>query len=167
MSKPSERLKSLGLTLPPTTRPVGAYVPALRHHDTLLLSGQIPIQDGKLAFTGRVGGPGGRTLEDAQAAARLCALNAIAVGADAVSGVDHLARVLKVVVYVASNEGFTDAHQVANGASDLLADVFGEAGKHARAAVGVAELPLDATVEVDVMFAVAPVGWTYVRSPAR
>jgi enamine deaminase RidA (YjgF/YER057c/UK114 family) len=154
MSKPSDRLAALGLTLPPVTKPVGAYVPALRHGDTLFLSGQIPLKDGQLAYTGRVGGPGGRTLEDAQAAARLCTLNAVAVAADAAGGLDCLARVLKVVVYVASNPGFTDQHKVANGASELLADLFGEAGKHARAAVGVAELPLNATVEVDVLFAV-------------
>lgn len=155
MSKPSERLEALGLTLPPVTKPVGAYVPALRHHDTLILSGQIPLQDGKLAYTGRVGGSDGRSLEDAQAAARVCTLNALAVAADAAGGVDQLARVLKVVVYVASNPGFTDQHKAANGASDLLAEVFGEAGKHARAAVGVAELPLNASVEVDVSFGLA------------
>ena len=155
MPRPSERLQQLNLTLPPVTKPVGAYVPALRHADTLLLSGQIPMRDGKLAYTGKVGGPAGRTLEDAQAAARLCTLNAIAVGADAAGGVDKLTRVLKVVVYVASADGFTDQHKVANGASDLLAEVFGDAGKHARAAVGVAELPLNATTEVDVLFAVA------------
>lgn len=154
MSQPSQRLKELGLTLPPVAKPVGAYVPARRHHDTLLLSGQIPMRDGKLAFAGRAGPPDGRTLDDAQAAARLCALNAIAAAADAAGGVDHLAGVLKVVVYVASNPGFTDQHKAANGASDLLAEVFGEIGKHARAAVGVSGLPLNATAEVDVMFAV-------------
>ena len=154
MSLASQRLKELNLTLPPVSKPVGAYKPALRHGDLLLLSGQIPLHEGKVVYTGKVGGPAGRTLEDAQAAARLCALNAIAIAADAAGGIDRLARVLKVVVYVASNEGFTDQHKVANGASDLLAEVFGEAGKHARAAVGVAELPLDSTVEVDVTFAV-------------
>ena len=154
MVKPSERLHALGLTLPPVTKPVGAYVPALRLGEQLLLSGQIPLKEGKVAYTGKVGGSNGCTLEDAQAAARLCALNAIGIAADAVDGIDHLARVLKVVVYVASNPGFTDQHKVANGASDLLAEVFGDAGKHARAAVGVAELPLNSTVEVDVTFAV-------------
>lgn len=154
MSKPSERLQQLNLVLPPVVKPVGAYVPALRHGDTLLLSGQIPMKDGRLAYAGRVGGPGGRTLEDAQAAARLCALNAVAAAADAVGGIDLIQRVLKVVVYVASNEGFTDQHKAANGASDFLADLFADAGRHARAAVGVAELPLGATVEVDVLFAV-------------
>lgn len=155
MSKPSERLKDLGLKLPDVTKPVGSYVPAVRHQDLLMLSGQIPLRDGKLEFSGKVGGPDGRTLEDAQAAALLCTLNAIGVAADAAGGVDQVARVVKVVVYVASAEGFTDQHKVANGASDLLADVFGDAGRHARAAVGVAELPLGATVEVDVTFALA------------
>ncbi len=154
MSRPSERLKELNLTLPPVTKPVGAYVPALQAGDRLLLSGQIPLKDGQIAYAGKVGGLGGRTLEDAQAAARLCTLNAIGVAANAVGGIDNIKRVLKVVVYVASSAGFTDQHKVANGASDLLAEVFGEAGKHARAAVGVAELPLNATVEVDVTFAV-------------
>lgn len=154
MSTPTARLKELGLTLPAVTKPVGAYVPALRHNDTVLLSGQIPIKDGQLAYNGRVGGPNGRSLEDAQAAARVCALNALAAGAEAAGGLDQIKRVLKVVVYVASNPGFTDAHKVANGASDLLAEVFGESGKHARAAVGVAELPLNSSVEVDVLFAV-------------
>ncbi|MEW6251236.1 MAG: RidA family protein [Planctomycetota bacterium] len=154
MTKPSERLAALGLSLPPVTKPVGAYVPALRHNDTILLSGQIPMREGKLAYAGKVGGPAGRTLEDAQASARLCALNAVAAAADAAGGIDRLARVLKVVVYVASNAGFTDQPKVANGASDLLVEIFGENGKHARAAVGVAELPLNATTEVDVTFAI-------------
>ena len=154
MTKPSDHLQQLNLILPPVTKPVGAYVPAVRHGDTLLLSGQIPLKDGKVAFTGKVGGPTGRTLEDAQQAARLCALNAVGIAADAAGGIDRLKRVLKVVVYVASNDGFTDQHKVANGASDFLADLFGELGKHARAAVGVAELPLNSTVEVDVTFVV-------------
>ncbi len=155
MSTPSERLNKLGLKLPPVTAPVGAYVPALRHGDLLFLSGQIPLQEGKVAYTGKVGGSGGRSLEDAQASARLCALNAVGVAANAAGGIDRLARVLKVIVYVAANTGFTDIHKVANGASDLLAELFGDAGRHARAAVGVAELPLNATTEVDVTFALA------------
>lgn len=155
MAKPSKRLAELDIKLPPVAKPVGAYVPAVRHTDTLMLSGQVPLRDGKIAYTGKVGEPSGRTLADAQAAARLCALNAIAVAADAAGGIDNLARVLKVVVYVAALDGFTEPHQVANGASQLLADIFGEAGKHARAAVGVAALPLDSTVEVDVTFAIA------------
>lgn len=155
MPKPSEALHKLGLSLPPVAQPVGAYVPALRHGDTILLSGQVPLQDGKVAFTGKVGGREGRSIEEAQAAARLCTLNALAAAAGVAGGIDRLTRVLKVVVYVAASPGFTEPHKVANGASDLLAQIFGEAGKHARAAVGVAELPLNATVEVDVLFQAA------------
>jgi enamine deaminase RidA (YjgF/YER057c/UK114 family) len=154
MPPPSERLTELNLTLPAVAKPVGAYVPGLKHGDTVLLSGQIPLKDGQLAYTGKVG-PSGRSIEDAQAAARLCTLNAIAAAAECAGGVDRLTRVLKVVVYVAAEPGFIEPHKVANGASDLLAEVFGEAGKHARAAVGVAELPLGATVEVDVLFQTA------------
>lgn len=153
MSRPSERLAALGLTLPTPATPVGAYVPAVRHGDALLLSGQIPLADGAIVHHGKVGGD--CTLEQGQAAARLCTLNAIAVAAQAVGEVDRIAGVLKLIVYVASADGFTDQHLVANGASELLAEVFGEAGKHARAAVGVAELPLNSTVEVDVMFKAA------------
>ncbi|TWT42082.1 Endoribonuclease L-PSP [Phycisphaerae bacterium RAS1] len=152
MSKPSERLKELGITLPSLNKPVGAYVPAVRHGDTLFLSGQIPFRDGKLAYEGNAGLD--RTLDEAKDAARICALNAIAAAADAAGGIDNLARVLKVVVYVASHEGFNEQSKVANGASDLLVEIFGENGRHARAAVGVAELPLNATAEVDIMFAV-------------
>jgi enamine deaminase RidA (YjgF/YER057c/UK114 family) len=154
MDKPSERLKALGLTLPPVPKPVAAYVPAVRDGNHLLLSGQIPMQEGRMVFTGQAGLD--RTLEEASEAARLCALNAIAVAADAAGSIDNIERVLKVIVYVASHEGFVNQHKVANGASELLKDVFGEAGRHARAAVGVAYLPLDATVEVDVTFKVKP-----------
>lgn len=152
MSTASERLKELGLTLPPAPKAVGAYVPCVMHGDLLLLSGQIPLKDGQVQSTGRVGFE--RTLEQAQEAARLCTLNAIAIAADAAGGIDKIKRIVKVVVYVASHEGFTEQHKVANGASELLVGVFGDAGKHARAAVGVAELPLNASVEVDVTFAV-------------
>ncbi len=152
MSKPSERLRELGIELPPVPTPVAAYVPWVRHGQLLLLSGQIPVRDGKVQFEGQAGFE--RRLEEAQAAARLCALNAIAVAAAAAGGVDQIDRVLKVVVYVASHEDFTDQHLVANGASEFLVQVFGESGRHARAAVGVAELPLNSTVEVDVTFTV-------------
>lgn len=152
MDKPSERLKALNITLPPPPKPVAAYIPFVRHGDLLFLSGQIPMKDGKLAFTGKAGFE--RKLEEAQQAARLCTLNALAIAADAVGGIDNLARVVKVVVYVASHEGFTDQPKVANGCSELLVEIFGDAGRHARAAVGVFELPLNSTVEVDVLFAV-------------
>lgn len=152
MTTPSERLKMMGITLPNVPKPVAAYVPYVQHGDVLLLSGQIPVRNGQLAYEGQVGAE--QNLEAAQQAAKLCALNAIAVGAEAAGGIDQIARVLKVVVYVASATDFTDQHLVANGASNFLGEVFGEAGVHARAAVGVAELPLNSTVEVDVTFAV-------------
>lgn len=152
MTTPSERLKMMGVTLPEVPKPVAAYVPYVRHGDLLLLSGQIPVRSGKLVYEGQTGAE--QNLEAAQQAAKLCALNAIAVGAEAAGGIDQIERVLKVVVYVASASDFTDQHLVANGASNFLGEVFGEAGIHARAAVGVAELPLNSTVEVDVTFAV-------------
>lgn len=152
MSTPTQRLKELGLTLPPAPKAVGAYVPCVRHGELLLLSGQIPLADGKVQIAGQVGFE--RTLEQAQEAARLCTLNALAIAAENAGGLDNIKRIIKVVVYVASHEGFTDQHKVANGASDLLVAIFGDAGRHARAAVGVAELPLNASVEVDVTFAV-------------
>lgn len=151
MSKPSQRLKELGIELPPPPKPVAAYIPFVRHGDLLMLSGQIPTREGKVVFEGSAGFK--RTLEEAAQAARLCTINALAVAHDA-CGIDNIARVLKVVVYVASHEGFTDQSKVANGCSELLVEVFGESGRHARAAVGVAELPLGSTVEVDITFVV-------------
>lgn len=153
MSTPSKRLAEMGITLPPVPKPVASYVPCARHHDLLLLSGQIPTRDGKVIYTGQVGRE--VRLEEAQEAAKLCAINALAVGAEAAGGIDRITNVLKVVVYVSSHEGFTDQHLVANGTSNFLKEVFGEAGRHARAAVGVAHLPLDSAVEIDVTF-VAP-----------
>ena len=152
MSKPSQRLNEMGITLPPVAKPLAAYVPYVRHGDLLLLSGQVTMKDGKLAYVGKVGRE--QTLEAAQEAAKVCALNAIAVAADAAGGIDNIARVLKVVVYVASAEGFTSQHVVANGASQFLQDLFGEAGIHSRAAVGVAELPMNSSVEIDITFSV-------------
>lgn len=152
MSTPSQRLKELGIELPQPPRPVAAYVPCVQHGDLLLLSGQIPIRDGQVAYTGQVGFA--QRLEQAQEAARICTINAVAVAAEAAGGIDRIARVVKVVVYVASHEGFSEQHLVANGASELLVSIFGEAGRHARAAVGVATLPLNSSVEIDVTFQV-------------
>lgn len=150
MTKPSEKLRGLGVELPPVPKPVASYVPWVRHGNLCILSGQIPLRDGKVAFTGPV--RPGQDLKSAQEAAKLCALNAIAVGAEAAGGIDNIERVMKVIVYVASAAGFTEPHVVANGASNFIQEVFGEAGVHARAAVGVAGLPLDATVEIDIIF---------------
>ena len=153
MNTPSDRLAKAGLTLPPVATPVAAYVPAVRHDDLVWTSGQLPLVDGRLPFTGRVGAE----VDEQQAyeLARICALNAVAAGADVVGGLDHLVRVVKVVGFVSSDPGFFGQPKVINGASELLGEVFGDAGRHARSAVGVAALPLNAPVEVEVVFSVA------------
>ncbi len=152
MSKPSDRLRELGITLPAVPKPVAAYVPSVRHGSLLFLSGQIPFQEGRIAFAGMV--PTHHGIEAAQQAARVCTLNALAVAADAAGGIDRIARIVKLVVYVASAPGFTEQHLVANGASELLVSIFGDAGRHARAAVGAPGLPLNAAVEVDLTCAI-------------
>jgi enamine deaminase RidA (YjgF/YER057c/UK114 family) len=146
---PEERLAALGLTLPPVTPPAAAYVPALRTGPYIYVSGQLPIADGKLQATGKVGGE--VSPEDAAGLARLCALNALAAAADVAGGLNRIKRIVKVVGFVASVPGFTGQPKVINGASELLQGVFGENGKHARSAVGVAVLPLDTPVEVELI----------------
>lgn len=148
----SERLAELGLTLPAVSAPVAAYVPTARTGNLVFTSGQLPFVDGALPRTGRVGAE--VSAEDAMADARQCALNALAA-VDAEVGLDNVIRVVKVVGFVASAAGFTGQPGVINGASGLLGDVFGEAGRHARSAVGVAELPLGAPVEVELIVEVA------------
>ncbi len=149
----SARLKELGIELPAVVPPVAAYVPAVVHGGTVITSGQLPFVAGVLPGTGKVGG--GVTADDAKGYARICALNALAAAADAAGGVDRLAGVLRVGAFVASDPSFTGQPGVANGASEFLGEVFGDAGKHARAAVGVATLPLDTPVEVEVTFLLA------------
>jgi enamine deaminase RidA (YjgF/YER057c/UK114 family) len=144
----SDRLTELGITLPPVAAPVAAYVPAVRTGSYVYTSGQLPMVEGKLAATGKVGGE--ITPEEAHDLARICALNAVAA-VDALVGIDTVARVVKVVGFVASATGFTGQPVVVNGASELLGEIFGDAGKHARSAVGVAELPLGAPVEVELV----------------
>jgi enamine deaminase RidA (YjgF/YER057c/UK114 family) len=144
----SARLAELGLTLPPVAAPVASYQPAVRTGAYVYTSGQLPLVDGKLPAMGKVGGQIGPS--EAQGYARTCALNALAA-IDALVGIDQVARVVKVVGFVASADGFTGQPGVINGASELLAEVFGEAGQHARSAVGVAELPLGAPVEVELV----------------
>ena len=141
------RLAELGIRLPPVAAPVAAYVPAVRSGRLVFTSGQLPFVDGGLRRTGKVGGS--VDAEDAAHDAKLCALNALAAVDDLV-GLDSVARVVRVVGYVASAEGFTGQPRVVNGASELLGRVFGDAGRHARSAVGVAELPLGAPVEVEL-----------------
>ncbi|MEU4445111.1 RidA family protein [Actinosynnema sp. NPDC050801] len=142
------RLAELGVELPEVAAPVAAYVPAVRTGQLVFTSGQLPFVKGSLAATGKVGGD--VSPEEAKAHARTCALNALAA-VDALVGLDKVVRVVKLTGFVASADGFTGQPAVINGASDLLGEVFGEVGQHARAAVGVAELPLGAPVEVDLI----------------
>ena len=144
----SARLGQLGIALPELVAPLASYVPAVRTGNLVYTSGQLPITDGKLAGSGKVGAE--VSPEDAKAMARICALNALAA-VNSLVGIDAVTRVVKVVGFVASASGFNGQPGVVNGASDLLAEVFGEQGAHARSAVGVAELPLDAPVEVELI----------------
>lgn len=149
---PTHRLAELGITLPTVAAPVAAYVPAVRTGSYIWTSGQLPFVDGALAATGKVGeGPGLVPPQDAAGYARTCALNALAAVAEQAGSLDRVARVVKVVGFVASDPGFTGQPGVVNGASELLGQVFGAAGVHARSAVGVAVLPLDAPVEVELV----------------
>jgi enamine deaminase RidA (YjgF/YER057c/UK114 family) len=149
----SARLAELGIDLPAVVPPVAAYVPAKAHGDLVFTAGQLPMVSGALPATGKVGeGPGLVSAVDAQSFARQCALNAVAAAASAVGGVDRLTGVVKVVGFVASVPDFTGQPGVINGASEVLGEIFGEAGRHARSAVGVPVLPLDSPVEVEVVF---------------
>ncbi|AZS41509.1 RidA family protein [Microbacterium oxydans] len=149
----SARLAELGIELPPVAAPVAAYVPAVVHGGLVYTSGQLPFVDGALPATGKVGAD--VSAEDAKTYARTCALNALAAAADAAGGVDRIGGVLRVGGFVGSADGFTGQPAVINGASEVLGEIFGDAGRHARAAVGVAELPLGSPVEVEVTFLLA------------
>jgi enamine deaminase RidA (YjgF/YER057c/UK114 family) len=144
----SARLEQLGVVLPQVVAPLAAYVPALRTGNLVYTAGQLPIEGGKLARTGKVGAEVGP--EEAKVLARICALNALAA-VDSLVGIDAVTQVVKVVGFVASAPGFNGQPGVVNGASELLAEVFGDKGAHARSAVGVSELPLDAPVEVELI----------------
>jgi len=148
MTGAHDRLAELGLELPPVTPPVAAYVPAVQTGNHVYVSGQVPVADGKLLASGKVGAE--VNSEEAKELARRCALNALAA-VDALVGLDRVVRVVKVVGFVASASGFTGQPGVINGASELFGEVFGPAGQHARSAVGVPVLPLDAPVEVELI----------------
>jgi len=144
------KLRSLDLTLPAAPKPIAAYVPAVRTGNLIFVSGQLPMREGQLIATGRV--PTDLSVDDAKAGAKQCILNALAVVGDQIGGDwSKFVRVVRVGAFVASDDGFTGQPQVANGASELLGEVFGEAGKHARAAVGVNVLPLGAAVEIELL----------------
>ncbi|KWX65997.1 RidA family protein [Mycobacterium sp. NAZ190054] len=152
MSSWSARLDELGIALPEVVAPLAAYVPAVRAGNLVYTAGQLPIADGELAATGKVGAD--VSAEDAHALARRCALNALAA-VDALVGIDAVVKVVKVVGFVASAPGFGGQPGVINGASELLGEIFGDAGAHARSAVGVSELPRNAPVEVEVIVEVS------------
>lgn len=164
MTTPADRLRELGIALPPVTPPLAAYVPAVVHAGLVYSSGQLPIVDGTLVRTGLVGighSASGEALvdpEEAAALARICAINALAAVASVAGsgGLDAIRRIVKVVGFVASAPGFTAQPAVVDGASKMLAEVFGESGRSARSAVGVAALPLGAPVEIELIAALAP-----------
>ena len=149
---PEQRLAELGLEVPEVPKPVAAYIPAVRSGDLVFTSGQLPMRSGQLITTGKVGGE--VSVEEAVECAQQCALNALAA-IGAVVPLESVTRIVKIVVFVASTPDFTGQPGVANGASELVGQVFGDAGRHARSAVGVPVLPLDAPVEVEMTVEVA------------
>jgi enamine deaminase RidA (YjgF/YER057c/UK114 family) len=146
---PEARLAALGLTLPPVAAPLAAYVPAVRSGPYVYTAGQLPLANGKLLMTGRVGAQ--VSVEEAASLARTCALNALAAVASVTGGLSAVTRIVKIVGFVASDPSFTGQPLVVNGASELLLEVFGDSGRHARSAVGVTVLPLDAPVEIELI----------------
>lgn len=148
------KLKALNIELPMAPKPVANYVPVVRAGDLLFLSGVLPSRDGQLILTGKLGQ--GITIEQGMEAAKVAALNALAIVRSEVGSLDKVKRIVKMVGHIASAPGFTDQPQVLNGASDLLVQIFGESGKHARVAVGAAELPRQAPVEIELIVQVTP-----------
>jgi enamine deaminase RidA (YjgF/YER057c/UK114 family) len=146
----TDKLRSLNITLPKLAGPYGAYVPAKRVGKLIYVAGQVPMRDGKLVATGQV--PSKCSLEQAREAARQCVINGLAAVDSLEGGLDQVAGVARVGAFVSSDAGFTEQPKIANAASELLLELFGDAGKHARAAVGVNTLPLDASVEVEFIF---------------
>ncbi|TCC31746.1 RidA family protein [Kribbella speibonae] len=149
MSHPEEKLAELGLKLPEVAKPVAAYVPAVRTGDLVYTSGQLPLREGTLIATGKVGDA--VTPEVASECAQQCALNALAAVKAQIGDLGNVKRIVKAVAFIASTADFTGQPQVANGASELFGQVFGDAGQHARSAVGVPVLPLDAPVEIELI----------------
>jgi enamine deaminase RidA (YjgF/YER057c/UK114 family) len=149
VSATENRLTELGLKLPSVSKPVAAYVPAVVTGNLVFTAGQLPFVDGKLEATGKVGAE--VSAEDAARLARTCVLNALAAASSVIGSLDRVTRIVKVVGFVASTPDFTGQPAVVNGASELLGEIFGEPGQHARSAVGVAVLPLDAPVEIELV----------------
>jgi enamine deaminase RidA (YjgF/YER057c/UK114 family) len=153
-TSPESRLEELGITLPAPPAPAGAYVPATRAGNLVFTAGQLPLEAGELTLRGKVGDTVG--VDEAREAARMCAMNALAAASTQTGGVAGISRIVKVTGFVASAPGFNEQPQVINGASEFLGEIFGDAGPHARSAVGVAELPMDAPVEVELVVETTP-----------
>jgi len=144
-----EKINQLGFTLPIAPKPLASYVPAVRTGDLVFTAGQLPIKDGSLAFKGKLGKD--LSEDEGKKAAQVCALNCLSVIKNEIGNLDNIEKIIKLTVFVSSADGFINHPQVANGASDLIKEIFGENGKHVRSAVGVAELPLNAPVEIDMI----------------
>lgn len=144
-----EKLKSLNITLPIPPKPAGAYIPVVISDQTVYVSGQIPIEDGKVAYKGKV--PTEQSLEQAQMAAKLCIINALAQLKSELGSLDRISKIIRVSGFVNSSPDFTDQPKVINAASNLLFEIFGQKGQHSRIAIGVTSLPLGATVEIDMI----------------
>ncbi len=150
MATPEERIEELGIALPEAARPLAAYVPTVRSGNMVYVSGQVPLVEGKVAYTGRLG-TNGLSLEDGVQAARRCAINVLAALKAELGELSRVRRIVKISGFVASEPDFTDQPKVINGASELFVEIFGEAGKHARSAVGMASLPLGVPVEIEAI----------------
>ena len=144
-----EKIKQIGITIPEPVKPLAAYIPAMQVGNLVMTSGQVPISSGAVKYQGKVG----RDLseEEGKEAAKLCAINCLSAVKSVIGNLDKIKRVLKLTVFIASAEGFTAQPKVANGASELIGEIFGEAGKHVRSAVGVSELPLNSAVEIEMI----------------
>ena len=144
-----DKLKSLGITLPTPPKPAGSYIPVVISGNMAFVSGQIPMQDGKVTYTGKV--PTERTIEEAQSAAKICAVNILAQLKANLGSLDRITKIVRVSGFVNSVSDFTEHPKIINAASDLFFEIFGEKGKHSRIAVGVSSLPLNSTVEIDMI----------------
>ena len=144
-----EKMKELGITLPETVKPLAAYIPAIRTGDYVYTSGQVPFSGGELKYSGKIGFD--LSIEEGQKAAELCALNGLSAIKSEIGDLNNIEQIVKVTVFVNSADGFTDQPKVANGASEFLGKIFGDAGKHVRSAVGVNELPVNSAVEVEMI----------------
>jgi len=144
-----EKIKQMGITIPETVKPLAAYIPAMRVGNLVMTSGHVPISDGAVKYSGKVGKD--LSEEEGKEAAKLCALNCLSAIKSVIVNLDKIKRVVKLTVFVSSAEGFTAQPKVANGASEFLVEIFGDAGKHVRSAVGVSELPLNSAVEIEMI----------------